>query len=275
MTALLRQQALLYSRIFSLGMQNSLVYRWNFLIRSIASFIPLLGSVFLWRAVFKSEDGHSFAGYNYNLMMAYFLVMMVLDALTSPVEDDFAIASDIRDGRISQVLLKPLNYFTYRLSLYLSSRLIYTSVVILPILSVLVYFRRFFVDIPILETLPYALLAAFGSALLQFCLTYATAMLAFWLLEIGSVVFILFSIEYLAGGHVFPIDVLPPALYTLCRALPFAYEYYFPVSVLIGRVQGPEMWTGFAIQWAWIFFFYGLGYAMWRRGLKKYTSVGN
>lgn len=275
MTAVLRQQFHLYTRIFSLGMQNSLVYRWNFLVRIVAGFVPLLGSVYLWRAVFQGAEATSFSGYNYHTMMAYFLSLIVLDALTSPVEDDFAIASDIRDGRISQVLLKPLNYFSYRLSLYCSSRLIYASVVIVPIGCVILYFRHFFAEVPLGVTLPYAMLAAFGSAMLQFTLTFATAMAAFWLLEIGSVVFILFSIEYLAGGHLFPIEVLPPYLYSICRVLPFAYEYNFPVGVLLGRIQGTDMWWGFLIQWAWVLFFFALGQALWRRGLKHYTSVGN
>lgn len=275
MMALCRQQGELYARIFSLGMQNSLVYRWNFLVRAIAGFVPLLGSVFLWKAVFADAGNEAFAGYDYHKMMAYFLALIVLDALTSPVEDDFAIAQDIRDGRISQVLLKPINYFIYRVSLFLSSRLIYSSVVLIPVGAVMILFRHYFDGIPLVQTLPLALLAAVGSAFLQFTITYAVAMLAFWLLEIGSVVFIIFSMEFLAGGHVFPLDVLPPTFYAIARGLPFAYEYYFPVGIFLGRIHGDALWQGFVIQWAWIGFFYCVGQALWRRGLKRYTSVGN
>lgn len=275
MIALVRQQTWLYSRIFSLGMQNSLVYRWNFIVRSFAGLVPLLGSVFLWRAVFRNEDRGGFSGYSYEMMMAYFLSLIVLDALTAPVEDDFAIAQDIKDGRISQVLLKPLNYFGYRLALFVSSRLVYSAVVALPTFAILYYLRRFFVNVPLAQTLPTALLATFGSAMLQFCLTYATAMLAFWVLEIGSVVFIIFSVEFLAGGHIFPLDVLPAQLYQVCRALPFAYEYYFPTEVLLGRIHGSALWIGFACQWGWIVFFFVVGQALWQRGLRHYTSVGN
>jgi len=275
MTSVIKQQAALYTRIFSLGMQNSLVYRWNFLVRAIAGFVPLLGSVFLWKAVFADSNNQGFSGYDYHLMMAYFLSLIVLDAFTAPVEDDFAIASDIRDGRISQVLLKPINYFSYRVSLFLSSRIIYAAVVSIPVGAMLLFFRHYFDTIPMAKTLPYALLAMIGSAFLQFTITYAVAMLAFWLLEIGSVVFIIFSIEFLAGGHVFPLDVLPGPLYAICRWLPFAYEYYFPAGLFLGRIQGDAIWQGFLVQWAWIAFFYLVGQALWRRGLTRYTSVGN
>jgi len=42
------------------------------------------------------------------------------------------------------------------------------------------------------------------TALLQFFISYAMAMLAFWLLEISTFIFILFAFEYLASGHLFP-----------------------------------------------------------------------
>jgi ABC-2 type transport system permease protein len=275
MTAVLRQQMTLYSRIFSLGMQNSLVYRWNFLVRALAGLVPLAGSLFLWKAVFSEPESTNFSGYDYHLMMAYFLTLIVMDALTSPVEDDFAIARDIKDGKISQVLLKPIDYFTYRVSLFLASRLIYSAVVLLPTIAVLYAFRHFFSGVHVGETLPLALVAALGSAFLQFTIAYASAMLAFWLLDIGSVVFILFSVEYIASGHIFPLDVLPAPVYAVVRLLPFAYEYYFPVGIFLDRIHGAEIWQGFLLQWAWIAFFYGLGLSLWRRGLRHYTSVGN
>jgi ABC-type uncharacterized transport system permease subunit len=45
----------LQAQIFSLGVQSNLIYRWNFLLRVLVSFVPLLGSVFLWQAVFSGK----------------------------------------------------------------------------------------------------------------------------------------------------------------------------------------------------------------------------
>src|SRR5271163_3560732 len=101
-TASLRLQA----QIFNLGVQSNLIYRWNFLLRVLVSFVPLLGAVFLWNAVFA--DRHSFAGYTFESMVAYFITLILLDALTTPNEDDFQIAEDIREGLINAMLLKPL-----------------------------------------------------------------------------------------------------------------------------------------------------------------------
>jgi len=99
-------------------------------------------------------------------------------------------------------------------------------------------------------------------------------MIAFWILDIGSITFIIYSVEFLLGGHIFPVDAFPPWLQTLCLKLPFAYETYFPAAILIGHIHGQALATGFLWQWAWVGFFYVLSGILWKRGLHEYTAVG-
>src|ERR1700733_11388170 len=80
----------LQAQIFNLGIQSNLIYRWNFLLRVVVSFVPLLGSVFLWSAVFTGQK--AFAGYTFNSMVAYFITLILIDTFTMPNEDDFQIA---------------------------------------------------------------------------------------------------------------------------------------------------------------------------------------
>jgi ABC-2 type transport system permease protein len=60
----------------------------------------------------------------------------------------------------------------------------------------------------------------------------------------------------------------------LCLHLPFAYQYWFPAAILIGHVQGPDLWQDFLWQWGWIGFFYVFSHVLWQRGLRQYTAVG-
>jgi len=53
-----------YLTVFNLGIQNTFVYRWNYLLRAIFGIIPLVGTVFLWRAIFR-ESGGGMRGYDY------------------------------------------------------------------------------------------------------------------------------------------------------------------------------------------------------------------
>ena len=263
----------LQAQIFNLGVQTNLVYRWNFLLRVIVSFVPLLGSVFLWSAVFSGRQ--AVAGYTFNSMVAYFITLILIDTLTQANEDDFQIAEDIREGRINTLLLKPINYKLYRFYLYASARVVHSAFALVPLAIAMIWIGRYYQGLPWLENLPLTLLAIIGAALIQFLLCFTLAMIAFWILDIGSVTFILYSIEYLLGGHLFPVDAFPHWLQVISLHGPFAYEFFFPAAVLIGHIsETSALLTGFAWQWAWIGFLYVLSNVLWKRGLHQYTAVG-
>jgi ABC-2 type transport system permease protein len=260
------------AQIFSLGVQGNLIYRWNFLLRVVVSFVPLLGSVFLWNAVFAGK--RSFAGYTFESMVAYFITLIVIDTLTVPNEDDFQIAEDIREGRINALLLKPIGYRLYRFHLYAAARLVHATFALVPLAIAMIWLRHYFIGLPWLANLPATALASLGAALIQFYSCFTLAMIAFWILDIGSVTFIIYSLEFLLGGHIFPIDAMPHWLQAVCAALPFAYETFFPAAILIGHVHGPALAAGFLAQWAWIGALYLLSGWLWQRGLRQYTAVG-
>ena len=53
------------------------------------------------------------------------------------------------------------------------------------------------------------------------------ALLAFWVLEVSTFIFILFAFEYIAGGHLFPLDILPPLLARRCPSRRFRISCIF------------------------------------------------
>ena len=129
-----------------------------------------------------------------------------------------------------------------------------------------------------LPTEPATWLAFAGStvlaALLQFFIAYTIAMLAFWILEISTIVFITYSFEYFLSGRIFPLDMLPPWLAGFVKWRPFTYELYFPVQIFLERVKGPALLEGLAIQAGWVLIMWGAAVILWRRGVKKYQAVG-
>jgi len=112
------------------------------------------------------------------------------------------------------------------------------------------------------------------TALLQFFLSYSMAMLAFWILEISTFIFILFAFEYLASGHMFPLDMLPPALQHALAFTPFPSMLYVPISIYMGKVSGNGVALGLLTQLFWVVMMYALARFMWRRGIKKYAAFG-
>ena len=264
-----------YRQVISIGIQNTLVYRVNFLFRAAFGLVPLTATILLWKTIYAGKaDGASVGAYTLAEMVSYYLLITIVDALTSVTEDDWQIAADIKDGNISQFLLKPIDYLTYRFCLFVSGRIIYSVVALVPVALFIAAQREYFVAPPDAATFGLFLVSVFLTALLQFFMSYTMALLAFWVLEVATFIFIVFAFEYLAGGHLFPLDILPPAVATVLHYLPFPYLCFFPISVYMGKTTGPAVVEGLLIQAAWVAITYGLARLVWNRGIKKYSAVG-
>lgn len=262
-----------YWHILNIGIQNTLVYRTNFFFRALFNLVPLIATMALWRAIYADKPGE-IAGYTLAQMLSYYLLVTIVEAMTSVTEDEWQIASDIKDGQISQFLIRPMDYLHYRLCLFVSGRAVYTVAAVVPV-GLLVFWNRAYLLPPAdLATLICFLLSLGLSALLQFLLSYLTAMLAFWVLEISTFVFILLAFERLVSGQMFPLDILPHGLAQAMMWTPFPYGMFFPVSVYMGKVTGAALAQGLLLQLLWVGATYALARLVWQRGLKTYTVVG-
>jgi ABC-2 type transport system permease protein len=262
-----------YLTVFNLGLQNTFVYRWNYFLRALFGLIPLAGTVFLWRAVFR-EPGGGMNGYTYGSMIYYYLLTIVVSNLVTPTEDEWQIAADIREGQINSFLTKPVNYLAYRFSIFLSGRLVFTAVTIPPILLILFYFREYLALPSNGLTYACSLVSLVMAGLIQFFITYSLAMMAFWILEISTIVFIVYSFEYFLGGQMFPVDIMPAGIQVVMKWLPFYYELFCPIAIFMERLRGAEMWQALAIQAGWLVVTWAAANLMWRRGLGHYQAVG-
>ena len=262
-----------YLKVFDIGLQNTFVYRWNFLLRSAFGLVPLAGTVLIWRAIFQ-ERGSDVAGYTYRSMVWYFLLTVLVDNLITPTEDEWQIAADIRDGQMNAFLVKPMDYLAYRFCLYGSYRLLYTVVTIVPLAGILWFFRGFAVLPAAPLTWVLSLVSLAMAALIQFFIAYSLAMLAFWILEISTVVFILYSFEYFLSGQTFPLDIMPAWLQPALHILPFAYEMFFPISIFLEKVKGAPLWSGLAVQTGWLIVTGLAARTLFRRGVRHYQAVG-
>lgn len=263
-----------YRHVISIGIQNSLTYRFNFLARSLFGLIPLIAMLYVWRTIYTGNKNPLVGTYTFPEMVSYYLLTTIVDALTAVNEDDWQIAADIKDGNISQFLLKPIDYLWYRFCLFLSGRITYLAVAVVPLTIFILCLHKYFVLPHDLTALALFLISVGLTALLQFFMSYTMAMLAFWVLEVSTFIFILFAFEYLASGHLFPLDILPPLVERVLYFTPFPYQLYFPISVYMGKTTGTELAHGLIIQFLWVCAMYALARLAWKRGIKKYAAVG-
>lgn len=263
-----------YWHAINIGFQNNLTYRFNFLARTLFGFIPLMAILFLWRKIYEGNDGAPISTFTLTEMTTYYLIVTIADALTAVNEDDWQIAADIKDGNISQFLLKPVDYLWFRFCLYLSGRITYLTVAFAPIALLIFFLRDYFVLPENWSTLGLFAFSITMTAMLQFFLSYTMAMLAFWVLEVSTFIFIVYAFEYIASGHMFPLDILPPGVKEALFFTPFPYQLYLPVGIYMGKVTGSQLTQGLIMQAGWVVVTYFLARFAWYRGIRKYAAVG-
>jgi ABC-2 type transport system permease protein len=265
-----------YRHVFLVGLQGNIVYRWNFALRATFSFFHLIVVFLLWGAAYagKTEIG----GFALDQTLTYFVTMMVLQFFISAFNEDYQISEEIRNGLINQFLLKPVNYFIYRLSIFGAARLVSGLLALVPLLVALPLIHahlaypagageawRLWLGLP----------AAAMSALIQFSIAYCFGLLTFWFLEIQSFIILSYAIETLLAGQVFPLDLLPAGIYRLSQFLPYYYQMYFPVAIFTGRINDPAAaLQGLGLQFFWLAALLALARLLWLRGLRRHTAVG-
>ncbi|HWA08372.1 MAG TPA: ABC-2 family transporter protein [Opitutaceae bacterium] len=262
-----------YRHAFLVGLQSNIVYRWNFLIRAFFSLFQLAVVFILWGAVFSGTP--RVGGFDLPSTITYFVVLVVLQFFIGAFNEDYQISEDIRNGLINQFLLKPINYFGYRFSVFTSARLVSGSLMLVPLL-VLFPFVRDHLSLPSLVAwrVGLGLPAVALAALIQFSIAYCFGLLTFWFLEIQGFVILSMAVEALLGGQMFPLDLLPPRLLRIAEYLPFYYQMYFPAAIFTGRIDEPRAVAGLALQAGWAVALLALTQVLWTRGLRRHTAVG-
>mgnify|MGYP003350301425 CR=1 FL=1 len=196
-----------YRQAFLVGLQSNLVYRWNFAVRGFFSLFHLAAVFILWGAAFSGTT--TIGGFDLGQTFTYFITLLVLQFFISAFNEDYQISEEIRNGLINQFLLKPINYFTYRLSIFAAARLVSGLLIFLPIIVALPVIGSY-LSFP---SEPWRLAVIFPamiqSALIQFSIAYCFGMLTFWFLEIQGFVILSMAVETLLGGQMFPLDLLP------------------------------------------------------------------
>jgi len=120
-----------YRQAFLVGLQSNIVYRWNFAVRGFFSLFHLAVVFTLWGAAFAGSA--SIGGFDLRQTLTYFVTLLVLQFLISAFNEDYQISEEIRNGLINQFLLKPINYFLYRFSIFVAARLVTGTLILLPL----------------------------------------------------------------------------------------------------------------------------------------------
>lgn len=261
-----------YGRLQSLFLQEAFAYRIEGAVWFLFDILPPFTMVFLWLNAYA--DRTTVAGYTLPAIVAYYLVVMTLRTILTPYPE-YEVAREVREGSISQYLVRPLSIWLYFLLGELAWKVIRTALLLPIVLLAAGLLRDLLAE---LQLSAFQIAAFVVTTALSFVLTYFLKMTlawsAFWLTESNGLYELFELITFVFGGLMIPIEVLPGPVRAIAAALPFQYLYFFPTNVLLGRIAGSDLISALAIQIAWLVGTIAFSRWLWRRALIRYEAVG-
>lgn len=246
-------------------------YRFNFIVWRIRNVARLLTLYFLWEAILGKQT--NLFGYSRSMLLTYILLGALLDALVFSSQS-FGLADEINNGTLSNFLLRPLNYFFYWAAKDIGDKTMNVMFFIMEFSIFLVIIHPpFFLQTNII-TFGFFIISISFALLLSFLCYLLLGMIGFWSNESWAPRFLfVILLNFFAGGLV-PLNMLPSALYTILKLLPFTYLYYFPLRIYLGLANLEEIFSAYTITILWIALLYLLNKYIWSLGLKLYTAQG-
>jgi ABC-2 type transport system permease protein len=259
-----------YWAVFKISWKNAVEYRAEFLGHMILGLITLLVMYFIWSAIFKNRQ--YFGNYTFSSMMTYMILVRFLHFVKRS-NVGRQIAEEIKEGRLSVYLTKPVSYLRWWFASFLADRFFEAILRILMLFIFLVLFPKVF-SFPGISRFLAVLIFLTVSLLVNFLFNLFVATCAFFVTDIKLFHNSLFLIvDFLAGGQI-PIDLMPGFLKTVGNFLPFQFMVFFPVKIYQGDFNLSQVFQGILVCFVWIIFLTYILRIFWLKGVKKYEAVG-
>lgn len=264
--------------ILTTCMEERLTYRADFAFATLVRFLPIVTQIFLWGAIFSIESSQPISnlrGYSYGDMVSYYLLVMLSRAFSSMPGLASGIAADITNGAIKRYLIQPIDLLTYLFWHRVAHKLVYYFVAAIPFALVFWMCRGYFDNVPSsAEVWAAYVLSLLIGFLIGFLLESLIGFVAFWFLEVSSLLFVYMMLNYFLSGHMIPLDWLPESISLIIRYLPFQYLAYFPASIFLGKIPPDQLVTELSIAVGWVIVLYGANCLAYHRGIRRYSAYG-
>jgi len=265
-----------YFTLFILTIKEYFVYRLNFVLWRFRVVLNILLPLFLWTSVF--EKNAAIGSYDKTQFVSYLLYGNLIATFVFGTRT-FDISSDINDGKIINILLKPVSFFSYHFTREVADKTVNLIFAIFEILFLIWLFKldivspgNLFLFVPIF----------INSILISYFINLILSFIGFWTTEVWPIRFIFIVLLYFVAGSYFPLDILPDPIYRLVLFTPFPYMFYLPTKILINQQLTTSNVAGainnlpqlLFFSYFWLFASYYIAYKIWRLGIKSFSFWG-
>lgn len=259
-----------YFNIFKITLRNVLAYKSTNLLFLLISLLNLGLGMLVWTVAFKNPTFRS--PHFFSLFISYYFGVLLLSQLVNSYTFGDVSERHIKQGELSNFLLKPISYFALVFLSELPWRLI-SFVFNLPLVLIMFFsFKQYLMfNVPILL---FVILFFWVFNILAFLIQIGAAFLTFWIEDNKGIESVLEVVLLIFSGFGIPLFFFPEYLQQINQFLPFQYTLYFPVASIIGLLNFTEIIRGCLIIALWYVTLVLLTKTLWNKGLKRYTSEG-
>lgn len=253
--------------IFVILIKDNLNYRAQAVVWIMTAVVPTMTTAYVWLA---ATGGRTVGQFDRAQLIVYFLGAIVLANITTSAIG-FDMGHEIKDGKLSFYLVRPLDYFSYQFLANLAWR-IFRSAIFVPFLIILgaVYFQDIQHVSLHLDSM-FWLLIIIGH-LISFFIGFAIGSTALYFEEIGAMATLFILSNLLLSGQLAPVSLMPPFLRTLAETMPFRYMMSVPLEYMVGHTVNVQTIIFNGILWVLVLFV--IGQLIYRGGLKRYSAIG-
>jgi ABC-2 type transport system permease protein len=257
--------ARLVRRTVIAAVQRNVANRGTLLITFVFYLLVTLVLSRLWQGAAEARGG-SIVGYSATALTWYAATTeaSTISLNTRAIED---IGDDIAGGTITVELLRPASVLGLRVADMFGRALVGLAVCVVAgtLLALLLAGPP-----PSLLGAALAVPSLALGLLCNICAMHAFAAAAFWVREVRSAWFLYQKLVFLLGGMLLPLEVLPSALQSVARVLPFSAMSYVPGRLASGHVEPALL----LVQVGWIVVMGALAVVVFGAGERRLQVVG-
>lgn len=246
------------------------VYRLGFMFTVLGNVVYMIVAYFLWRSIYGGSG--TINGLTFDQALLYVALGSTMFILLKTYTD-WGVSSEIRDGKISVYLTKPIDYQLYNLFATLGFASTSLITVSLPTVVMLLLVFRIHIGVGIgFLFFPLSLVLAF---FIGFNFDYAVGLTSFYTESIWGISTTKDIIISVLSGALLPLQFFPEALQRILMVLPFQAIYFTPLMMITRPDQEAGVFLRMlAVQVFWAAATFVLSRLFYRHAVKVLRVAG-
>jgi ABC-2 type transport system permease protein len=262
-------------RMYAVSMRTSVLTGFQYRVAHYFYIIGMLAEPIIYLVVWSTiarQNGGAVEGLTPQDFAAYYIVWTLVRQMNI-VFTPYGWEWRIREGHFAGELLRPLHPINYDIANLAGWKGV-AIVLWLPIAVVLSLLFRPSLHPTGLEIGVFAV-AIWGAYLVRTMLLWILGLITFWTTRVNAIFEAYFVIELLFSGRLVPLQLMPHWAQVLAKAMPFYYCFGYPIESLTGDLPASQLFAGLGMQVVWTLVGYGVVSIVWRRAVRRFSSVGN